>query len=321
MEYHQWCLGRLCRRCQAILPRPSKPIPQCRKSRPVKDYSSKINHAFGLDISNDEKDIHPSNLCISCIRKVNHAGRNEDYRKRYMLEPSIEWSQHPRTGDCTVCNKLRNANAGGNKYKPKHKHLVNRLPFSLSSKNIFSDNCTATLQTREVDRLKLKDEVKHLYTCGICNLIYTRPVYTVCRHTFCGSCLTQKFQDQRSSNTACPHPSCNEILQFNQISSLPHPLLIHYNNLEFECSNCKETKPLHTTHTCHPNPLPSPTTASATILTKLAMQYKSDQPVPQPVVEAVGAWVGLMLAKQRMIELKSKPTSRKVGILHHIYDK
>ena len=46
------------------------------------------------------------------------------------------------------------------------------------------------------------------------------------------------------------------------------------------------------------------------------MQHKSDQPVPEPAVEAVGAWVSLMLAKQRMIELKSKPTSRKLGILY-----
>ena len=47
------------------------------------------------------------------------------------------------------------------------------------------------------------------------------------------------------------------------------------------------------------------------------MQHKSDQPVPEPVVEAIGdSWVSFMLAKQRIIALKSKPTSRKLGILY-----
>ena len=320
MDYHQLCLERLCRRCKAILPRASRPIPKSQKSRPVKELSAKIKHAFGIDVSEDDKYIHPSNICMSCIRKVNHATRNEQYRERYLLEPKVEWSRHPRTGDCHTCNQLRNANTGGNKYKAKPKHLLNPLPFLVSSPNIFTaDNDNETeLQTREIKEVNLKDEVKHLYTCGICKLIYNKPVYTMCHHTFCGPCLTKKFQNLRSSNIPCPYQSCNETLQFNQISSLPHPLLIHYNNLEFQCSNCKLSNPLHTAHTCHPNPLPSPTTTSAAILTKLAMQHKSDEPVPEPVAEAVGAWVSLMLAKQRMIELKSKPTSKKVGILYDV---
>ena len=53
LNYRQWYLGRLCRRCLAILLRPSRPIPQCQKSRPLRDLSSKINHAFGIDTSKD----------------------------------------------------------------------------------------------------------------------------------------------------------------------------------------------------------------------------------------------------------------------------
>ena len=314
MEFHKFCLSRVCRLCRCILPNKTASIPPCRRSKPVADYRSKISHAFDIQTEDDQIDIHPQQICTKCIRKCDHAQNDEVRREKYLNEPKVIWKPHSRTSTCILCVKMQKAPAGGNKYNTCPAHLKRPLPFLLSNKNIFQryDYELPEMQSRDIHDLAVKQELKNIYACGICSKIYEKPVYTTCHHGFCSTCLTTKFQSQRSTTIPCPNPTCNNKIQYHQVTALPHPVWAYYRHLELACHKCKESHPLHSGHK-HTCVITSPTTASASTLVKLALQHEPNQPVPQPVEEAVGVWVGLMLSKKRMIELKSRPTAKKVS--------
>ena len=316
MDTHLIYLTRLCRICTGILPNAQKRgIPPCRASRPVANFSTEIKLAFNIDISEDAPDCHPTNICLKCIKKLRRAKKDESLCSKYRREVQAKkpWSVHPRTMLCSICQKMETAGLGGNKRaKSKSDHLKNPLPFYLKCENIFSHHqsiSTASTTTTDPKHLATEDSrVRSLYTCNICKCILKSPVQCAkCEHTFCSLCLSLMFQQERTPEINCP--TCNVINRYEDIVPIPLSFEIVFRSQLLKCAKCESTYPLPASHTC-PKPSPSP---AAALLTSFALQHQENQPIPEKVSEAVGAWVGVMLQSRKIVELKTNPVARKVS--------
>ncbi|XP_072043953.1 V(D)J recombination-activating protein 1-like [Amphiura filiformis] len=315
MEIHTRSLGKLCRICGYHLPNAKKlSLSQSQVSKPATYYAEDIKFAFAIDINLDEKDIHPTHVCRKCIRKLHHAKADENLHRKYLGDTKVPWSHHPRStnGPCFVCDKMEKARRGGISRRPAPPHLTNRLPFVLKEDNIFQDliakesNHTA-LSTNDPAQLATDDpNIRTHFTCSICLHILSNPISTPCNHHFCSLCMSKLFQIKRSSTVNCP--SCEDTIKFDDVRAISYTFQLHFENLKIQCSKCKATVPLRTSHNCQQ---PSPTTFAASIMTKLALDHHTEEPVPDKVAEAVGAWVDIMTKKKGTVELKSKPSAKK----------
>lgn len=127
---------------------------------------------FKINTSEDEADVHPTRICLKCVRKCNHA-KNDPQRKDAYLSKSIkepvEFKPHSRTSPCNVCEKLQASTAGGNKHKKAPHHLKNPLPFPLSATDIFEcvkHHDLPMMASRDTADLATREELKHLYKCN-----------------------------------------------------------------------------------------------------------------------------------------------------------
>ena len=108
IEFHKNCLSNLCRICAKRV-RTKQEIIKKVYPRITKGIKDEIYVFFGIDIENDEPDIHPNVICMSCYNKVKHNQNVDDLEKKHNLGVKEKtdgytnlWKTHKRH-NCQVC--------------------------------------------------------------------------------------------------------------------------------------------------------------------------------------------------------------------------
>ena len=109
-EFHAQCLDNLCRICgkraQTNAQKKKGPAKYCAK------YQVKILDFYGVDVSADSTDIHPTKICDQCYRRIlNHENSTSTVSVKYGNEKekacrvtSELWVQHAHN-TCAVCSR------------------------------------------------------------------------------------------------------------------------------------------------------------------------------------------------------------------------
>ena len=95
MELHSEALNCTCRLCAGPLSK------YCRNKF---DLSRKIEKVLGIDVSSDEKFVHPPRLCDKCRRLLQKYYKEVQTHKRIKTNsfPDITWAPHSEV--CAVCD-------------------------------------------------------------------------------------------------------------------------------------------------------------------------------------------------------------------------
>ena len=106
LEFHTFCLYNLCRICscraQKYQEKDKRPPKKC------VTYKESILELYGIDVTMDEKDVHPPHLCELCYRKLLYAkrpGNEQKYagEKQSAAEKNKFWIKHRRNTDSESC--------------------------------------------------------------------------------------------------------------------------------------------------------------------------------------------------------------------------
>lgn len=232
-EYHQSELHKYCRVC----------------AKKIKGHKHKCSSSdsllepFGVDVANDNIEIHPLYYCHSChgIAKRLESGKagTESILQGYI------WSVHVE-GHCEVCNTLSPLRKGG---RPKKDTKKRGRPTKESNKGIANAiirNAPKSWRASQplclprflppATNLSLAD-----FQCVLCHCIVDQPVETPCRKLICATCISERVRGADLSDMPCP---CCKLSHKITSSTFPPASEVVLKVLEALLLNCD--KPLCT---------------------------------------------------------------------------
>ena len=111
-DFHVFCLTKLCRICGGRAQNSMADLQQ-KSPKLCKNYVEQILYTFGIDITEDLKDIHPTCICYLCYRRLNNETTFSGESFKHLWEP------HQRVGECKVCSLFNQQSKGGRPKKVK----------------------------------------------------------------------------------------------------------------------------------------------------------------------------------------------------------
>ena len=212
------------------------------------EYAEELKEIWKIDVSKDEKDVHPRNFCHACrcvIGRARDAKQQNEIYKPTSLTETASWSKHPRMGSCQVCDMFETKRKGGRKKKAGFRgHVV-----SVSNEGNVKENITETIQSASGPSLKgkLDLEVSRFKSpphrdllCKICFNVLDSPVQLSCQHCFCGFCIKRWLWEKMECPVCKTKTSCKDIMPM-------HRALINIlSELEVQCEvpTCQTYVPL-----------------------------------------------------------------------------
>ncbi len=211
-----------------------------KKVKKCSDFAEKIKIKHEIDVTADEQDRHPSQICHLC------------YSNLFLPKPHNplnKWPPHPERGICSVCAKEEEIRAGrpGAKYarleqldrgEQSAKQAVAELFKALAKKTtiFFGENFT----TEETS-----------IQCPTCCQIFNRPVEMQCHHVFCLDCLQMYYSKAPSSSLLCP--SCHKYISLKDTNPVWEYFINILENAKVTCKTCKQSSWLKCTseHDCN----------------------------------------------------------------------
>ena len=103
-QYHADCLRRLCRVCGSLLYSSKKAVFYNSVSKKVE-----LMKVYEIDVSADNDDIHPKNICNTSNRRTTHHLVEQSYNSSFV---PFTWSEHS-IEDCVVCDHHKSLTRGG----------------------------------------------------------------------------------------------------------------------------------------------------------------------------------------------------------------
>lgn len=185
-------------------------------------------------VAQDKKEIHPPRFCYGCykvctkVEKAKKEGR--DYTPRLTL---FEWGEHNET----LSDKFRKAGRKAKKTpvgRPSHK----TLDFVEHLKAKAPENASLDLEVRET--LSRHPRVDGGLKCGLCNLIFDRPLQLVtCNMLVCMKCCVGHAY--KHTDFTCPCGSGHTI-DTSTVIPAPSVIITLLNGLEVTCEGCGRPK-------------------------------------------------------------------------------
>lgn len=195
---------------------------------------------FGVDISDDKRDIHPSTLCHNCYAKCLKSQKNQFYKTATV---PIRWKEH---GDdnCEICELFEKKRRGGRKRKlakgrgrPQQGH--SKAPRSDPSSHpvqIPPDVIPAPISEEMPAILRFHRPPEDL-VCPICKEVLEQPLQSSCQHLFCFKCV-DAWVTHAGNSVKCP--TCQEPWSSATFCKVPRVILNILSALLVACSSCKQ---------------------------------------------------------------------------------
>lgn len=225
-------LHKLCRVCGESLNRKG------RVSYTASASTSVILKVFGVDVAQDDPQVHPARYCHGCRNVMYHSTKKgETYRPQVKI---FQWSSHVE-GCCPVCEQITAVEKGGRQKKTKRGR-----PSSISYRAAINH------ALRTAPPHNSTQEVAESM-CPICYDYLIRPVnLTQCQMTVCCMCLVKWLE--ASQDLKCPCCYSDHLRDFSTIQSRASP-----SQVAAGYSNDKSTS-TPTEHSAEQGKLPAATT-------------------------------------------------------------
>ena len=176
-------------------------------------YQDKIFIFFGIDITEDNIDIHPTKMCSACFYKIKNGISSETglVKDNYIQEREFVklWNKHKSMG-CDVCNQFQEQKKGG---RPKKKKCGNvnfrkkNLPFNVQQKDVFGHLFPDYDTKNKIENAAVTnicDTQKPTFFCCLCkDILSLHSVTTKCQHYFCSICLSNMFKSVQNDHVKC----------------------------------------------------------------------------------------------------------------------
>eukprot|EP00117_Sycon_ciliatum_P026615 scpid33635/ scgid5600/ E3 ubiquitin-protein ligase NRDP1; RING finger protein 41 &gt; E3 ubiquitin-protein ligase NRDP1; RING finger protein 41 len=86
----------------------------------VRENADGLKKAFGIDVSQDKPDIHPTRFCSTCNKTVNRALSSDKYNRcGGGCASPVEWLPHDAESQCKTCSRVEKIKIGGRPAKKK----------------------------------------------------------------------------------------------------------------------------------------------------------------------------------------------------------
>ena len=222
---HLEALANLCRLCG-------------KRAQSVKEKKKNVSHdasklrvlifeVFGVDVSGDQAELHPTLCCTQCYRMVLNVKRRgqSSAQAKYIDDVSTinvnawcKYDEHVKSSECSVCSRHSLQASGGRPTNPKAGVGTNYRRVDDKFDHIVKD-CPA-LNTRGCQLPGMPEYLKKHFLCPHCHCIMSpRSVSTPCGHEFCSKCLSDVYpQCQRNTEIACP--VCHLPVKFETVTSV-----------------------------------------------------------------------------------------------------
>ena len=204
--------------------------------------ASLVSSVFEIDISCEQKNVHPTNLCNNCYAICLNAAKDPSYTT--CVSP-VTWKRH-QIEECFVCEEYIKKLRGGRKRKqtkgrgrPKTSKLTDTIE-KPNSVSISADIVPPPIVENMPDLDRFLSPPPDL-VCPICKEILFRPVQSQCQHIFCYTCV-QEWLSHAGKQANCP--CCLQHLVPSLFSRAPRILMNVISTLPVLCRSCKESVPL-----------------------------------------------------------------------------
>lgn len=201
--------------------------------------ASLVSSVFEIDISYDQKNVHPNNLCNNCYAICLNASKDASYSSSVNI---ISWKKH-EIENCTVCAEYLKKLRGGRKRKerkgrgrPKLSKLGNTHKRSDAVCLISADIIPSSIVENMPELNRFISPPQDL-VCPICKEILDRPIQSQCQHIFCYACV-QEWLNHAGKNSKCP--CCLQPLVLSAFSRVPRIILNVLSTLLVLCRSCKK---------------------------------------------------------------------------------
>lgn len=252
MDHHWQCLENLCRICGSRFSR------NTRRSYLCSNYAERLKVAFGVNICNDQKEVHPKSFCTNCLESMKQHEDRLRANIRYLctLSPK-QWLPH-EDDSCATC-QLHDVRAkGGRPKKGKQlgrppqagpdshqlgtSALVHSVRIVMQQLPSFCGTNNMKLQPVNFVTLQPPLHIGH-FICEICSNVMDQPVELSCSHIFCGECLVEKVQ---CGNIQCHTAGCKTTVTLAGIKMPSDLFMLSLRALQYKCTNgnCNTTVPL-----------------------------------------------------------------------------
>ena len=148
MATHSHALALLCRVGGVRLSKSKQTTTYC-----VREHREGMKHAFGIDTSQDDANIHPAMFCSTCMKVINRSLSKSEYQRcgGGCADP-VEWSEHI-DNECRACQAVLISQKGGRPAKRKctsapPPHRTHSQPSSTTDASTHTSNTsTSTLSS------------------------------------------------------------------------------------------------------------------------------------------------------------------------------
>lgn len=251
------------------------------KAKACVQYKDAIKSLYGVDIATDIPNIHPTQMCSTCYRRIINAKRNTD-GKNYAVSDigniNQKWQAH-KDLDCFACVSYETSKKGHSVKKdsklPIPSYQLFELTFDPLSNNIFSKFNIPSVNTSNFSIHGLNATQIATYTCSECKHIFDPcSVKTPCEHYFCALCLSSIYKTEKRNTIHCP--ICKQNVGFHDIKSVDERFQLQIMSLSVICQKCKEITTMECAkrHTCTINPH-TPVNTTSLLASPIDIQHLS----------------------------------------------
>ena len=196
-----------------------------------------MREKFGLNVSNDDPEIHPTRFCNLC------------YLSPTRVEGPVFWHIHTDE-NCVTCSFAKEKIKGGRPKKVKRgrkgppketssetrAQLPRETVHNIATKIEEIGKISPISDRLQIPRFQFSETVKEDFYCPVCKDVLCQPVETVCEHYFCGGCLKDVML-----NSGIPFncPVCKTQLNAAEQTKRPSRMVLTLiAELKVKCADC-----------------------------------------------------------------------------------
>ena len=220
-EEHNEMLRKLRRKCAGFLKKCSDTY---ERSHPCDEKNEFLREKFGLNVSNDEPEIHPTRFCNLC------------YLFPTRVEGPVFWHVHTDE-NCVMCSFAKEKMKDGRPKKVKRgSSYLERRSTTLRPKAKKFKRSVQYLISCSFPVFSSQRQSRKTFYCPVCKNVVCQPVETVCEHYYCGLCLKDVML-----NSGIPFNCTVCKTQLNATEQMKRPsrmVLTLIAELKVKCTDC-----------------------------------------------------------------------------------
>lgn len=315
LAFHLACLEKTCRVCGVYQ---GEKCTEYKYNLNDNDLGNKVLQVFGVDVGNDDPNIHPTKLCNNCYAKCMKGQRDPAYNT---IMEAFNWKKHEDHYCCT-CEKFHKDQRGGRKRKGtmgRGRPKKSTMPNHAETVNVINISSAIV----PIPIISVMPEINRFLNppadlvCCICKEIFERPVQSSCQHYFCYNCI-RAWLEHTGESSKCP--VCTQVITASTLSKVPRVFLSILGSLCVTCVSCKSAVPLDRLES-HENQCSNYVAQPCSI----PLTQVHDTPITTPlstIEETVTTHLmkrKLQLAKSSQVVLKTGGTVGRVKITTTLY--